>query len=67
MTEIETDYLIVGSGAMGMAFADTLLTESDADMVIVDRHAKPAGIGMSLIRLCACTNHRVFSVSLRAN
>ena len=43
MTEIETDYLIVGSGAMGMAFADTLLTESDADMVIVDRHAKPGG------------------------
>ena len=24
MTELETDYLIVGSGAMGMAFADTL-------------------------------------------
>ena len=43
MTEIETDYLIVGSGAMGMAFADTLLTESQADMVIVDRHAKPGG------------------------
>ena len=42
MTEIETDYLIVGSGAMGMAFADTLLTEK-ADMVIVDRHAKPGG------------------------
>ncbi|MGB0478529.1 MAG: NAD(P)/FAD-dependent oxidoreductase, partial [Parvibaculales bacterium] len=28
---------------MGMAFADTFLTESDADMVIVDRHAKPGG------------------------
>ncbi len=43
MAEIETDYLIVGSGAMGMAFADTLLVESDADMVMVDRHAKPGG------------------------
>lgn len=43
VTEIETDYLIVGAGAMGMAFADTLLSESDADMVIVDRHAKPGG------------------------
>jgi len=43
MNEIETDYLIVGSGAMGMAFADTLLSESDADMVMVDRHAKPGG------------------------
>ena len=40
---LTTDYLIVGSGAMGMAFADTLLAESDADMVIVDRHAKPGG------------------------
>ena len=43
VTEIETDYLIVGSGAMGMAFADTLLTESPFDIVIVDRHAKPGG------------------------
>ena len=43
MTELETDYLIVGSGAMGMAFADTLLAETKADMVIVDRHAKPGG------------------------
>ncbi len=40
---IETDYLIVGSGAVGMAFADTLLSETDADIVIVDRHAKPGG------------------------
>ena len=47
MTELETDYLIVGSGAMGMAFADTgillALSETKADMVIVDRHAKPGG------------------------
>jgi saccharopine dehydrogenase-like NADP-dependent oxidoreductase len=33
----ETDYLIVGSGAVGMAFADILLTESDANIIIVDR------------------------------
>ena len=43
MTELETDYLIVGAGAMGMAFADTLLSESDARMIIVDRHGKPGG------------------------
>ena len=43
MQEIETDYLIIGSGATGMAFADSLLTESKADMVMVDRHAKPGG------------------------
>ncbi len=40
---IETDYLIVGSGAVGLAFADTLIEESDADIVIVDRHGKPGG------------------------
>lgn len=40
---LKTDYLIVGSGAVGMAFADTLLTESDATIVIVDRYANPGG------------------------
>lgn len=39
----ETDYLIIGSGAVGMAFADTLLDETDANITIVDRHAKPGG------------------------
>ena len=40
---LETDYLIVGSGAVGMAFADTLLAETDANIIIVDRYAKPGG------------------------
>ena len=40
---LDTDYLIVGTGAVGMAFADTLLSETDADMVLVDRFAKPGG------------------------
>ncbi|MEP1446048.1 MAG: NAD(P)/FAD-dependent oxidoreductase [Paraglaciecola sp.] len=39
----ETDYLIVGSGAVGMAFADILLTDSDANIMIVDRFHKPGG------------------------
>lgn len=43
MTQLKTDYLIVGSGAVGMAFADVLVTESDADIIIVDRFAKPGG------------------------
>ena len=42
-TPIKTDYLIVGAGAVGMAFADVLVTESDVDIVIVDRFAKPGG------------------------
>lgn len=42
-TQISAEYLIIGSGAMGMAFADTLLTESDATIIMVDRFAKPGG------------------------
>lgn len=41
--ELETDYLIVGVGAMGMAFADVLVENSNYDMIMVDRHAKPGG------------------------
>ena len=37
------DYLIVGAGAVGMAFADQLLTETNATMAIVDRRAAPGG------------------------
>jgi NAD(P)-binding Rossmann-like domain len=40
---IEADYLIIGSGAAGMAFVDTLLKESDASIVMVDRHHGPGG------------------------
>lgn len=40
---LRTDYLIVGSGAGGMSFADQLLTETNANMVIVDRHHMPGG------------------------
>ena len=44
MTEkLKTDYLVIGSGAMGMAFVDTLLSETEADIIMVDRHAKPGG------------------------
>jgi NAD(P)-binding Rossmann-like domain len=43
MSEIETDYLIIGSGAVGMAFADTVLDETDAHITIIDRHGKPGG------------------------
>ncbi len=43
MNRIETDYLVVGSGAAGLAFADTLLDETDARITLVDRHGKPGG------------------------
>ncbi|QZY27876.1 NAD(P)-binding protein [Nocardioides coralli] len=41
--ELETDYLVVGSGLAGMAFVDTLLDASDADVVMVDRRHAPGG------------------------
>lgn len=40
---IETDYLIVGAGAAGMAIADALLTHSDASITMVDRRHAPGG------------------------
>ncbi len=43
MNKIETDYLVIGSGTTGLAFADTLLAESQAHITIVDRHGKPGG------------------------
>lgn len=41
--QLETDYLIIGSGAVGMAFADVLLAETDANIIIVDKHHRPGG------------------------
>ncbi|MFW5920347.1 MAG: NAD(P)-binding protein [Polyangiales bacterium] len=43
MSVLETDYLIVGAGASGMAFADVVISESDADVVLVDRRCRPGG------------------------
>jgi NAD(P)-binding Rossmann-like domain len=43
MVQHETDYLVIGAGAAGLAFTDTLVQETDAHITIVDRHAKPGG------------------------
>lgn len=40
---IEVDYAVIGSGAMGMAFADVLLTETDATIAMIDRYGRPGG------------------------
>jgi hypothetical protein len=41
---LEADYLILGAGAMGMAFADVILAEDpSARLVMVDRRANPGG------------------------
>ncbi|MFW8591431.1 NAD(P)/FAD-dependent oxidoreductase [Glaciecola sp. 2405UD65-10] len=41
--QLTCDYLVVGSGAVGMAFADVLLNETKANIIIVDKYAKPGG------------------------
>jgi len=43
VNHIETDYLVIGSGASGLAFTDTLIDETDAHVTLVDRHGKPGG------------------------
>jgi cation diffusion facilitator CzcD-associated flavoprotein CzcO len=45
--EVACDYLIVGCGASGMSFLDSLLTHHHAaeslSVVVVDKHSKPGG------------------------
>ena len=43
MARVDTDYLVVGAGAAGLAFADALIAASDADVVMVDRRHGPGG------------------------
>ena len=40
---IETDYLVVGAGASGVAFADALVTEADVEVTLIDRRSTPGG------------------------
>ncbi len=40
---LETDYLVIGAGAAGLAFTDSLIAESDAEVIVVDRRATPGG------------------------
>jgi len=40
---LETDYLVVGTGAMGMAFTDALIDHSDVHVTLIDRHHAAGG------------------------
>ena len=40
---IEADYAVIGCGAAGMAFTDTLVRHSNATVVMIDRHPRPGG------------------------
>jgi hypothetical protein len=43
MRTLETDYLVVGAGAMGMAFTDALIDHADVHVTLVDRRHVPGG------------------------
>ncbi|WP_324828539.1 hypothetical protein [Qipengyuania zhejiangensis] len=43
MAIYETDYLVVGAGAIGMAFVDSLIDHGAGDIIMLDRHPKPGG------------------------
>ncbi len=40
---LETDYLVVGAGAMGMAFTDALIDHADVHVTLVDRRDTAGG------------------------
>src|SRR6478609_2742840 len=40
---IEADYLVVGAGAMGMAFTDALTDHADVRVALVERRHSPGG------------------------
>jgi NAD(P)-binding Rossmann-like domain len=42
-TRIDADYLVVGAGAMGMAFTDALIDHADVRVALVDRRHAPGG------------------------
>jgi choline dehydrogenase-like flavoprotein len=51
---LEADYVVVGAGAVGMAFVDTMLDYSDASIIVIDRRHKPGGLwndAYSFVRL----------------
>ena len=40
---VEADYLVVGAGAMGMAYTDALIDHADVRVALVDRRRGPGG------------------------
>src|SRR5947207_1564971 len=43
MQSLDTDYLVVGAGAMGMAFTDALIDNADVHVTLVDRRHTAGG------------------------
>jgi hypothetical protein len=43
MRSLSTDYLVVGAGAMGMAFTDSLIDHADVQVTLIDRRHAAGG------------------------
>lgn len=43
MRSLDTDYLVIGAGAMGMAFTDALIDHADVHVTLVDRRHATGG------------------------
>ena len=59
---IEADYLVIGAGATAMAFVDTLVSETTASVVVVDRNHQPGGHWTTAYPSFDCTNRRPTTV-----
>ena len=52
---LDTDYLVVGAGAMGMAFTDALIDHADVRVALIDRRHGVGGHWLEAYRSSACT------------
>ena len=62
---INTDYLVVGAGASGLAFVDALVAEADVEVTMIDRRRAPGGHWRSRTRSSVCTAPRRTTGSTR--
>ena len=65
MRSLETDYLVVGAGAMGMAFTDALIDHADVHVTLVERRHASGGTGRTRIRSSSSTRPRCSTASRR--
>ena len=49
---VKTDYLVIGSGATGLAFVDALVAEADVEVTLIDRQRAPGGHWLHAYPFC---------------
>jgi hypothetical protein len=65
MRTSETDYLVVGAGAMGMAFTDALVDHADVHVTLVDRRHAASGHWQAHIHSSSSIRRRCSTASRR--